>query len=128
MRGRGDAFLLPVVPAAAPDGAHAASSAFLPTVRCGHVTDQAERAREELQRASETAVRDVRLQLQTIDQGLAELVGGDVTKETRPHDDRLRELVEKLDALHDEAEGETRDHIASASELIEDYRTTHLTE
>lgn len=92
------------------------------------MTDQVKRARDELTRARETAVRDVREQLDSIDEGLMELVGGDKTRESLPHDDRLAELVKKLDGLHDQAEGETRTHIESARELIDGYRQTHRTE
>lgn len=91
------------------------------------MTDRAERARAELDRASETAPDDVQEQLHSLDEGLAELVGGDATQETPPHDDRLRELLKKLDGLGDQVDGETRSRVEAARELIDDYRQTHQT-
>lgn len=91
------------------------------------MTDRIERARTELERASETAKAHVREQLQSIEEGLDELVGGDKTEESRPHGDRLRELAEKLDGLGREAEGETRAHIEEARTLIDSYQEEHGT-
>ena len=84
--------------------------------------DQLERVRAELDEAAETADRDVREQITSIDQGLMELLGGDNTQRTTPHEDRLRELIEKLDGLRDEADRETSAHVAEARELLDAYR------
>lgn len=91
------------------------------------MTDRTERARAELERASETAEANVREQLQSIDEGLDELLGGDTTEDSRPHGDRLRELAEKLEGLEHETEGETRTHVEEARTLIDDYREEHGT-
>lgn len=97
-----------------------------PFIVC-HVPDQLERVRAALDDATETADRDVREQLASIDEGLMELLGGDKTQRTTPHEDRLRELIEKLDGLRDEADGETSAHVGEARELLDDYRERRYT-
>lgn len=95
-----------------------------------------ERVRESLHRAREGADRDVRLDIESVEQGFEELVGGeespestgDSTRETVPHDDRLGELVDKLAGLRDEAEGDTASRIESARSALEAYRERHRTQ
>lgn len=84
------------------------------------MTDRIERVRAELEEARETAERDVRVQLDSVDEGLSEVLGGDKTRESHPHADRLAELVATLDGLEEEAEGETRTHVAEAQTLLKD--------
>lgn len=91
------------------------------------MTDRVEEARTELERARETAAAHVREQLDSIDEGLGELLGGEKTKEERPHGDRLRELAAKLEGLGRETEGETRAHIEEARTLVDAYLENHGT-
>lgn len=84
--------------------------------------DRPERIREELERATDGADRDVREQLRSIREGLEEVVGGEKTENARPHPDRLAELEEKLAGLGDETDGEVHRHVATAEALLAGYR------
>lgn len=84
---------------------------------------QADRIRETLQRAADSGDGNVQEQLRSLDEGFMEIVEGEKTKDTPPHDDRLAELEEKLAGLIQETDGETRRLIREAETLIGDYRT-----
>lgn len=84
--------------------------------------DRPERVREELERATEGADRDVREQLRSIEEGLDEIFGGDKTRDAPPHPDRLAELEEKLAGLGDEADGDVHRHVATAEALVVGHR------
>lgn len=86
------------------------------------MTDDLERAREELQTAAGSADRAIREQIESVDEGLMEIVGGDKTKDRPPHADRLAELEETLGGLREEADGETERRVTKAASLIESYR------
>lgn len=89
---------------------------------------QLARARTEIERAADDAEGPVREQLQSIDEGLAEIAGGDRTRDEHPHDDRLAELQQKLDGLSDETDGEARAAIDAARRWIHDFRRRDATE
>ncbi|RDI69680.1 DUF7553 family protein [Halopelagius longus] len=92
------------------------------------MTDEIARAREEMERAGDEAESNVREPLMSLSEGLMEVVGGDKTQDTRPHDDRLREVEHRLDELEEEAEGSPRERIRRAKALIADYRQDAPTE
>lgn len=92
------------------------------------MTDKIARAREEMERAGDEAESNVREPLMSLSEGLMEIAGGDKTQDTRPHDDRLREVEHQLSDLADEAEGSPRERIRRAKTLIEDYRQNTTTE
>lgn len=75
-------------------------------------------AREHVQRASDAAGGTVREQLQSVDEGLMELTGGNETRDEEPRDDRLAELADKLDGLADRVDGTTRREVASARDHV----------
>ena len=81
-----------------------------------------ERAREALHEASDDAPSQIHEQLDSIDEGLAELIEGDSTESADPHADRIEELEEKLAGLETETEGATREHIRDARDHLHDYR------
>lgn len=83
------------------------------------------RAREELQSATGDTDRDIREQIESVDGGLMELVGGDRTRDTPVHLDRIAELEETLGGLREEAAGETAERIANAEALLGEYRERH---
>lgn len=89
---------------------------------------QLDRARREIERAAADAEGTVREQLQSIDEGLEEIAGGDETRDAHPHDDRLAELEQKLDGLADETDGEVRAAIDAARRWIHDFRRRDATE
>ncbi|QLG64212.1 DUF7553 family protein [Halorarum salinum] len=84
--------------------------------------DRSERVREELERATEGADRDVREQLRSIEEGLDEILGGDKTRDAPSHPDRLAGLEEKLAGLGDETDGDVHRHVATAEALVAGYR------
>lgn len=61
-------------------------------------------------------------QLSSLDEGVAELGGGDKTADAHVHADRLAELEAKLDDLESETDGETRRHIQNAAAALRDLR------
>ena len=63
-------------------------------------------ARRELGRASDAADGEVQRQMNSIDEGLMELAGGDKTAETEADPDRVAELEEKLAGLSAETDDE----------------------
>lgn len=83
------------------------------------------RAREELQSATGDTDRDIKEQIESVDEGLMELAGGDKTKDTPVHLDRIAELEETLGGLREEADGETAERIANAEALLGEYRERH---
>lgn len=80
-------------------------------------------ARSELQTAAKKSESSVQEQLQSIDEGLMEMIEGDKTQDAPIHEDRLAELAAKLDDLKTNADNEeaTR-HIEDAAESIETAR------
>lgn len=85
-----------------------------------------ERARNELDTAAETASRVVETQLHSVEDGVFEEAGGEKTQpEPGPKPDRLAELLEKLEGLQDEAEGQTAERIAAAEESIRAHMHEH---
>ena len=103
------------------------------------MVDRIERAREDVQRASDlTEDRIVREQLQSIDEGLEEMThssaedvsdtdheeaGGAVkTEGDVPHGDELQQVEAKLAALGDDAEGRARELIQDARDRIDGFR------
>lgn len=86
-------------------------------------------ARTELQAASDDAKAHVREQLQSIDEGLGELVDGEKTNDAGPHLDRLRELEQKLLGLEDEIEDDVvRERVDAAKDTIAEYRDARARE
>lgn len=81
-----------------------------------------EAARELLDRASDTAGADVRENVLHVDQGLQEVVGGDLTEDASPKPDRLDELAEKLAGLERRTDGETREQLRAARTHVEALR------
>lgn len=83
-----------------------------------------ERAREEIQRASDHADGEVQEQLHSVDEGLGELTNGDKTGNGEPEDeaDRFNELEEKLRGLMDESEGEFEESLRNARDELDMYR------
>lgn len=85
-----------------------------------------QRAAEELELASRTAGRAVQEQVHSIRQGLVEEDEGDSTREEPgPKVDRVAEVSEKLEGLEDEADGETREHVAQARSYVRAYLKNH---
>lgn len=89
---------------------------------------QLARARTEIERAADEAEGTVHEQLQSIDEDLEEIAGGDGTRDEHPPDDRLAELQQKLDGLSDETEGEARAAIDAARRWIHDCRRRDATD
>ena len=86
------------------------------------MTSTLDRVRTEIETARETAARDIRIQLDSVDGGLTEVLGGEETRDSHPHADRLAELGATLDGLEEEeAEGETRTHIVEARGALREY-------
>lgn len=76
-----------------------------------------ERAREELRHASDAADRPIQEQLDSIQEGIFEELGGDRTQnEPGPKVDRIAELIEKLEGLSEEASGDPARRIDQARE------------
>lgn len=84
------------------------------------------RAEAELAKADDTASRVVETQLHSIEDGIFEESEGDSTQDDPgPKVDRIAELHAKLEAIEDEAEGETREHVAAAREHVRTYLRDH---
>lgn len=82
-----------------------------------------QRARSELQRASDAADRPIQEQLDSIQEGIFEELAGEHTQgEPGPKVDRVAELVEKLSGLEEEASGEARERIERAQEHCLTYQ------
>lgn len=86
-----------------------------------------DRAREELQWASEHASANVQTQLESIEDGIFEEEGGDATQsDPGPKVDRVVEVKKKLDGLEVEAdERDVRERIGNAGDLLEAYLKNH---
>lgn len=85
--------------------------------------DELVHARSELQTAAEQAESSVKEQLESVDEGLMEMIEGDKTQDAPVHGDRLAELVDKLDELERKTDHEAaRRHIADATESVESAR------
>lgn len=88
--------------------------------------DDLAEARRAVQRAANTADdREAREVLKSVDEGLMEIGGGEKTRESHPHADRVEELEERLVALEEEVQGQTYDHLLAARERFERYRERH---
>ena len=103
------------------------------------MTDHIERAREAVRRAADVCDdATVREQLQSVDEGLAEMThsasedsgesdraGDPATASTEgdvPRGDELQQVEAKLAALGDEADGRTRRLIQAARDELDGYR------
>lgn len=86
-----------------------------------------DRARDELQRAMENADAPVRTQLESLEGGIFEEEEGDVTKDDPgPKVDRIVEVMEKLEGLEAEADGqEVAEHVGRAHDLLAAYLKNH---
>lgn len=81
-----------------------------------------ERAREQLKRASDDADRPIQTQLDSIQEGLREEIGGVRTQtDSAPKPDRIAELVEKLGGLEEKASGPARRRIERARRHCLEY-------
>lgn len=89
--------------------------------------ERLDRARQELQWASEHADAHVQTQLESLEGGLFEEEEGDITKDDPgPKVDRVVEVMEKLDGLEGEADHpDVADRIGNASDLLEAYLKNH---
>lgn len=82
-----------------------------------------QRARSQLQRASDAADRPIQEQLDSIQAGVFEELAGDHTAgEPGPKVERVAELAEKLSGLEEEASGEARDRIGRARDHCLTYQ------
>lgn len=87
-----------------------------------HDGNHLERARAELDAAREDASRVVRLELESVREGVFEEDEGDLTQaEPGPKPDRIAEMADKLDGLADQAEGATGDRIADARDSLRSH-------
>lgn len=77
-----------------------------------------EDARYHLKRASETATKGVKTELQPVEDRFRELTG----REKEPEPNRLDEVRADLKEIQAKAEGEAREAISEAREKIDDYR------
>ena len=89
--------------------------------------ERLDRARQELQWASEHADAHVQTQLESLEGGLFEEEEGTITKDDPgPKVDRIVEVVEKLDGLADEADNaDVSERIGNAHDLLEAYLRNH---
>lgn len=87
--------------------------------------DHLEKARTELNRARNEAGGVMQSQLDSIEEGIFEEIGGEKTQdEPGPKADRIAELADKLDGLEEEVESyETRQRIATARDHLRAYLT-----
>jgi hypothetical protein len=83
------------------------------------------RIREELQSATGGTDRDIEEQIESVGEELMELTGGDRTRDTPAHLDRIAEPEKTLGGLREEADGETAEHIANAEALLGECRERH---
>lgn len=85
-----------------------------------------ERARAEIEAAADHAGRVVQTQLHSIDEGIFEEETGDKTSDQPgPKPDRLAELLDKLEGLQEEAQGEAVDRMEAAEDAIRAYMKDH---
>lgn len=92
------------------------------------MSDYLSTARECVQRARETTDQStLREQLDSLDEGLKELTGGDRTEGSNPAEEtgRLQEIEKKLMGLLEETSGETEDHLREARDAIDRFRQEH---
>lgn len=93
-----------------------------------NVHDQLSVAREAVQRASDTTEKtDVRDQLQSIDEGMADLTDTDDPEEFSEsiETDRVEQIEEKIDGLVEETDDETGRELEEARDAIEVFREEH---
>ena len=94
------------------------------------MADELSRAREAVQRASESADdADLRKHLRSIDEGLMEMTAESEPDEARtsgdePHGENLEEIESKLAGVLSETDGRTREQLQSARDAIDAYRRT----
>ena len=77
-----------------------------------------EDARHHLKRATETATRGVREELEPIEQRVRELTG----REKEPEPGRFEQVREDLKELQGRAEGEAKEAIGKAQAQLREYR------
>ena len=77
-----------------------------------------EETRYHLKRATETATKGLRAELEPVEERFRELTG----REAEPEPGRLDKIRAELEALQEKAEGETREAIAEARERLEQFR------
>ena len=94
-------------------------------IQPGAPPDRIRKARARLEEAADDADSRVQEQLRSLDEGLEELVHGEVTREGHTHRDRIVEVEQKLADLRLQTEGRTRRHVEEAMRLVVDYRRTH---
>lgn len=90
--------------------------------------DQLSVAREAIQRASDTTDEaDVREQLHSIDEWMADLTDSDEPEEYDEsiETDRVEQVEEKLEGLLDETDDTTRKELEEARDAIEVFREEH---
>lgn len=81
------------------------------------MTDELERAREELRRASDAADGELQTNLDSVQEGIGEELEGHRTQdEPGPKDERVLELTRKLDELADKTEGDVAERVTRARE------------
>lgn len=86
-------------------------------------------AREAVQSASELADdSEVHEQLDSIDEGLATLTGGDAPAAEDVEGDRLEEIERQLVQLADDADGLALEHIQAARDHIDAFRREYAPE
>lgn len=88
-----------------------------------------QQAREEVRAAADAADGETREQINSLDEGLMELGGGDKTDpDGPPHDDRVEEIEEKLGALSERVPPEAAERLERAEEHLSQYRRARGTE
>jgi vacuolar-type H+-ATPase subunit I/STV1 len=73
-----------------------------------------------LKRATETATKGLREELEPIERRFKDLTGGEDEEEPEPS--RIAAIREELKALEERAEGEAKEAIAEAREKLKNYR------
>lgn len=79
-----------------------------------------EDARYYLKRATETAAKGIREELEPLETRVRELTGQDGDEE--PEASRVAAIREELEAIEQRAEGEAKEAIADAREKLNEYR------
>lgn len=77
-----------------------------------------EETRYHLKRATETATRGLKTELEPIEERFREMTG----REKEPEPGRIERVRADLEELQERAEGETREAIAEARERLERFR------
>lgn len=77
-----------------------------------------EETRYHLRRATETAAKGLKSELEPVEERFREITG----REAEPEPGRLDTIRAELEELQEKAEGETREAIAEAREKLESFR------